>query len=177
MALCANTSIRCRFAFPFFWYYALRWVLISCVDSVFFPEDSSHGIHYHFIHMVAWGHQVHIRGSSAVSFISAFGLSEPCSAMPSLSFRLSACPSCVRLCRVCLFGFRLVYRDMFSPSPANGRRFDQLSPLSNPTQSPALAFMGFSLDLVRSKGRYIFGQGTLFWICAFISVFSKMWAY
>ncbi len=92
-------------------------------------------------------------------------------------FRLSACPSCVRLCRVCLFGFRLVYRDMFSPSPANGRRFDQLSPLSNPTQSPALAFMGFSLDLVRSKGGYIFGQGTLFWICAFISVFSKMWAY
>jgi len=31
-----------------------------------------------------------------------------------------------------------------------------------PTQSPTLAFMGFSLDLVRSKGRYIFGQSTLF---------------
>jgi hypothetical protein len=24
-----------------------------CVDSVFFPADSSHGIHYHFIHMLA----------------------------------------------------------------------------------------------------------------------------
>jgi len=39
---------------------------------------------------------------------SAFGLSELCSALPKLPFRLSACPRCVRLCRNFLFGFRLV---------------------------------------------------------------------
>ena len=35
------------------WSSLLRWVLYPCVDSVFFPADSSHGIHYHFIHMLA----------------------------------------------------------------------------------------------------------------------------
>jgi len=51
--------------------------------------------------------------------------------------------------------------------------FDQSNSLSNPTQSPTLAFMGFRWILVRSKGKYISGQGTLFWIYGFISVFSK----
>jgi hypothetical protein len=50
---------------PFF-IFAFVLAYIPCVDSVFFPADFSHGIRYHFIHMVAWGHQVHIRGSSAV---------------------------------------------------------------------------------------------------------------
>ena len=50
--------------------------LKPCAESVFFPADFSHGIHYHFIHMVAWGHQVHIRGSSAVcSSAQAIGFS------------------------------------------------------------------------------------------------------
>jgi len=43
-----------------------------------------------------------------------------------------------------------------------------------PTQSPALAFMGFRWILGSLKGRYIFRQSTLFWIYAFISVFSKI---
>jgi len=62
---------------------------------------------------------------------------------------------------------------MFSPSPSNGRRFDQSSPLSIPTQSPILAFMGFRWIYGSLKGKYISGQGTLFWIYGFISGFSK----
>jgi hypothetical protein len=54
---------------------------IPCVDSVFFQKIQVTA-YYHFIHMVAWGHQAHIRGSSAVSFISAFGLSALGSAKP-----------------------------------------------------------------------------------------------
>jgi hypothetical protein len=32
----------------------LRSLFNLCADSVFFPPDSSHGIHYHFIHMLAF---------------------------------------------------------------------------------------------------------------------------
>jgi len=31
----------------------LRWLFTLCGDSVFFSADSSHGVHYHFIHMLA----------------------------------------------------------------------------------------------------------------------------
>jgi hypothetical protein len=60
--------------------------------------------------------------------------------------------------------------------PCSGRKhkdFAQSSQLINPTQSPTLAFMGFRWIFASLKGKYIFGQSTLFWIYAFISVFSK----
>ena len=69
----------------------LWWSSIWCVDSVFSPADSSHGVHYRSIHMLA-------RPPS--SFTRQF--------RHSTFFRLSACPSRVRLCRDCLFGCRLV---------------------------------------------------------------------
>jgi hypothetical protein len=79
----------CRFRIPLFDSSLLCW-LTSLVLIQFFFQKIQVTAYYHFIHMVAWGHQAHIRGSSAVSF------------------RLSACPSWVRLCRICLFGLRLV---------------------------------------------------------------------
>jgi len=48
-----------------------------------------------------------------------------------------------------------------SSSGRIGKRFDQSSPLSTPTQSPALAFMGFSLVSGSLKGGIYFRAGYL----------------
>jgi len=112
---------------------------------------------------VGYRHQVHIRGSSAISSrVCRLSLrtSRTCSRSLQFGYRTS---------RTCSRSLQFGYRTSRTCS-------DQSSPHSNPTQSPCICFYGFSLDFGSRKGRYIFGQGTLFWIYAFISDFSKMWA-
>jgi len=82
---------RWQFAIPLIFSTLLLRNFIWCVDSVFSPADSSLGVHYRSIHMLARPPSSYTRQFRHSTFS-----------------RLSACPSRVRLCRDCLFGCRLV---------------------------------------------------------------------
>ena len=104
----ANATYDADFAFPP-WSSLLRWVANSCVDSVFcsrFQSRHSLPLHSHgglgppssypwqFCRFIYFGFRLVRAGFGyAESAFSVFGLSELSSAMPRLSFRLSACPS------------------------------------------------------------------------------------
>ena len=75
---------------PFF-IFAFVLAYIPCVDSVFFQK----------IQITAFTTTSFTWWPGATKLISV-------AVLPYNLFRLSACPSWVRLCRICLFGFRLV---------------------------------------------------------------------
>ncbi len=81
-------------------------------------------------------------------------------------FRSSACPSWVRLCRnpFSAFGLSELF---FSVYGFHARVVNTTLSINQvrspyPTQSPCICFYGFLLDFGSLKGRYIFGQSTLF---------------
>ena len=86
----ANATYDADFAFPP-WSSLLRWVANSCVDSVFLQQ----------IPATAFTTTSFTWWPGATKLISV-------AVLPFHLFRLSACPSWVRLCRICLFGLRLV---------------------------------------------------------------------